>query len=413
MLFFVALRFFRPKGGKSFSTFATLITISGIALGVGVLIVVMSVVNGFEHQIQTRVLGMVPHITVRFPPLPLSDWTPIEKKIEAHPNVTGVSPFIRLNAILQREDKVHGVQIQGIEPAKEATLSTLSQYIVQGEYRTLETDTKGVLIGQQLADHLKLRLGDKVMIAVTKSHDQNEVLSSSFRTAVFSVVAIYNSGTMVDTSAVFLNLKNAAELSGMPKDAATGLHVKLKDIFASREVLKDLYLLFDSEIIFTDWMSDFNHLFNHIATSKRMIFLSIIAVLLVACFNVLSVLLLTVNRRIEDIAILRTMGASRLTVVCLFMILGGLFAMMGIFFGVAGGVVLSLNLQGVYSGVEQLFGLQILNLDVYPVSFLSTVISPNDILVISASALLISIVLSIYPAWRASLIDPAEVLKAA
>jgi len=373
----------------------------------------MSVVNGFEHQIQTRVLGMVPHITLRFPPLPLSDWRSIEEKIARHPSVAGVSPFVRLNAILQNEEKMHGIQIQGIDPAKEARLSTLSRYVVQGEYRALEGDAKGVLIGQQLADNLNLRLGDKVVIAIAKAHDRNRVLSSSFRTAVFHVAAIYNSGTIVDTSAVFINLRNAAELGEMPQDAATGLHVKLTNIFASRDVLKDLYSALDTEIVFTDWINDFGHLFHHIATSKRMIFLSIIAVLLVACFNVLSVLLLTVNRRSEDIAILRTMGASRRIIVGLFMILGGLFAMTGILFGIVGGVIVALNLQDIFSWLQRLSGLQILNLDVYPVNFLSTVILPNDILLISAAALMTSVVLSVYPAWRASLIDPAEVLKAA
>jgi lipoprotein-releasing system permease protein len=410
MPLFVALRYFHAKGSERFASVASLIAIGGIALAVTALVTVLSVVNGFEEQLRSRVLGMVHHVTLFPTQSSLHGWQALARDVSAHPNVIGAAPFVELKGIVQGAEGMVGVVMQGIEPRAESAISVLPQQVVLGRYEDLATRPDALMVGEHLAERLNVKLGDRVVIALPFTDPNDPAAQAAPRSGSFAITAIYRSGTLLDQTHVFLNLHTAAGLGGLEPDAVTGLHAKLRDAFASQRTMEELYAKLPQDFHLRDWSADYGGLFKHVAASKRLVFLSVSIILAVACFNILSVLLVTVHSRVEDIAILRTMGATQRLIVLLFVMQGALIALTGIVAGGLAGLGLSLSLDRIFGWAERLTGSRLLSLDTYIVGYLAPSVQWADVAGISALALGLSVAASFYPAWRASRTDPAEIL---
>lgn len=406
---FVGLRYTRAKRRNHFISFISLSSMMGIALGVTALITVLSVMNGFEKEVRERILDMVSHLTVTDFDGSLKAWPQVLKTTKTHKNVIAAAPYIEAQGMLMNGSNVNGTLIRGVLPKHEPSVSNVSSKMKHGRFEDLIAGKFGVVLGQDLARILGVHVGDKVTMVTPSANVTPAGIAPRLKR--FTVVGIFYLGMYeYDSTMAIIHMKDAQRLFRM-KGKITGVRAKLSDLFAApftRDELQDTSL---SDYWVRDWSSYHANWFRAVKIEKRMIFLLLLLIVAVAAFNIVSTLVMVVTDKQSDIAILRTLGASPRSIMAIFMVQGAIIGMIGTLVGTVGGVSLALNLDTVVPFIEGLFGIRILDPAVYYISVLPSDLHWDDVWMICSISLVLGLVATIYPAWRASKTQPAEALR--
>ena len=384
----------------------------GIALGVAALIVVLSVMNGFQKEVRDRMLSVLPHIELSQPdeasPAVLAQWRKLADDARKNPAVIGEAPFVAAQGMLVRGQALRGVQVRGIDPATEGAVSDLPRQMSSGKLAALEPGSYGVVLGDQLANGLGLRVGSTVLMLAP----QGSISPAGFtpRMRQFTVVGVFSSGHFeYDSTLAFINTEDAARVF---RDSGTaGVRLRIDDMQRAPDVAAQLQKSLPEGVKASDWTQSNRTWFAAVQTEKRMMFLILALIVAVAAFNLLSSLVMAVKDKQSDIAILRTLGAGPGEVARIFLVQGALIGVIGTLVGVGGGILLAYNIDVIVPFIERLFGIQFMPREVYFVSALPSDPQAADIVAIGITSLVLSLLATLYPSWRASRLQPAQVLR--
>ena len=378
-------------------------------VGVLALITVLSVMNGFERELRERILGMVAHVTVSGTDGKLTEWKSLDDKLSEHKQVVGIAPYIQQQVMLSANGEVRGVLMQGIEPQRQSAVSELEHNMLEGSLDTLKDREYGIAIGRELATALGAYLGDKItVITPTAKITPAGVLPRMKR---FTVTAIYKMNMRdYDSGTAFIHMDDAARLFKM-KGQASGLRIKLDDLFQAQPLSYELQKELGDQVKVSDWGSDNKTFFSAIRMEKTMMFFILLLIVVVAAFNLVSSLVMVVNDKQADIAILRTVGISPNSIRKIFMIQGSIIGIFGALLGAIGGVLLAANLETIIPKLESLFGAKIFPEDVFYISTVPSELHMSDVWMITVAAFVLAVVATIYPANRAASVQPAESLR--
>ena len=405
----IALRYFRSKR-SGFVSIISKMAFAGIAIGVAVLIIVTSVMNGFEKELQTRILQAIPHASIEGN-ISNDDIVEIVNTLYENKKIVGAAPYIETQGLVSSGSSLKGVYIYGVNPSEESSISIVSEQMIDGAWDSLSEDGYNLLMGDILAVQLELRLGDKVNVLVP---DTNLGLAGILpRTRQFTVSGIFSLGAPeMDESFVYLNIKSASKLLRM-NNSVHGIRVRYSDLFlAPTEIYKDLFRIQNSlniNVGANDWTRSYGTLFKAIKNEKFLISLLLTFIVLVAIFNVVSMLIMIINEKRAQIAVLVTLGGTRRFIQKIFIYFGSLIGIFGTLSGLLIGLLITYNLGSIIGLLEYTFGVKFL--EVYFIDYFPVDIRPAWIFFICTGSLLLTIISSIYPATIASKVEPAEVLK--
>ena len=406
----VGLRYTRARKGSgrnAFISFIALISMAGIALGVAALIVVLSVMNGFQQELRNRILSVASHIEIRgFPDL--RDPAAVEAAARKNPHVVATAPYVYGQAMLSSGDVNRGALLRGIEPVREEKVADIGLHMRRGSLESLTPGSFNIVLGAELARALGAQLGDSV-VAITP---QGNVTPAGAlpRIKSFKVSGIFEVGMFeFDSGLALVNLEDAERLYRL--DNPTGVRLKLDDMFAAPAVARDLMPAMPDDTEVRDWTRNHANFFRAVAIEKRVMFIILTLIVAVAAFNIVSAQVMAVTDKRADIAILRTLGAAPSSVMAIFMIQGALIGIIGTLIGVVGGVLLALNVETVVPAIERTFHIQFLDKSVYYISDLPSDLQRGDVVTIAAIALVLALVATLYPSFRAARVNPAEALR--
>jgi lipoprotein-releasing system permease protein len=405
----IGLRYTRAKRRNHFISFISLISMAGIALGVAALIVVLSVMNGFQQELRARILGVVSHVQVMGADNRLSHWQETAAAAARNPHVIAAAPFVNAQGMLTFGQAVRGAVVRGILPRDEERVAQFGKHMRAGSLEALQPGRFGVVLGVDLARALGVLPGDKVALIAP----QGLVTPAGVipRLKQFTVVGIFDIGFVeADAGLALINLQDAQKLYQMG-DAVSGVRLKLDDLFAAREVARELASRLGPGVYATDWTRSHANFFRAVEIEKRVMFIILLLIVAVAAFNVVSALVMLVTDKQADIAILRTLGASPRSVMQIFMVQGAVIGVIGTLAGVVCGVLLALNVSTVVPAIEHAFNVQFLSKDVYLIPELPSDVHLRDVVIIGLVSLALSFIATLYPSWRASRVNPAEALR--
>lgn len=405
--FYVGLRYTRAKKKNHFVSFISLSSMFGIGLGVMVLITVLSVMNGFDEEIHKRFFGMAPEITINAQDGHLADWQALAKKLSQMKGVKAVAPFVGGQGLLTYDGQVSPVVITGILPKTEEKITHLSDKLLLGDIHHMAHF--GMVLGRGIAERMGVMVGDKITVMIPEATVTPAGMIPRFKR--FTVVGIFSAGTgfNFDTKLAFIDLPDAQKLMRLGQDV-TGLKLKINNIYdapklsaAIREALGEAYEV-------GNWTEQFGEFFQAVKMEKTMMFLILMLIIAVAAFNLVSSLVMVVNDKQADIAILRTMGATPRTILAIFIVQGMLIGFVGTLLGLIGGLILASNAANIVSALQSFIGVQLLSSNIYFVDYLPSKILLHDLVQVCSIALIMSFIATLYPAWRASRTIIAEAL---
>jgi lipoprotein-releasing system permease protein len=409
LIFYIGLRYTRAKRRTQFISFITLTSVLGIALGVTALITVLSVMNGFEAELRERILGMTSHATVTGRYGQLDNWRELDQKLKDTPHVLGAAPFITGQVMINADRRVSGTMLNGILPEYESRVSEVADKMKLGELSDLVAGQYGIVLGAELANYLGVTMGDKITVISPQINSTPAGIVPRMRR--FTVVGIFQVGMYeYDRNMALINIEDAARLFRM-ESAVSGLRIKLDDLFNAPQITRGLATALYNEYQVSDWTLAHNNFFKAIQTEKRVMFIILLLIVAVAAFNIVSTLVMVVTDKRGDIAILKTQGLTSGSVMGIFMVLGSIIGVVGTALGTIGGIALALNVETIVPAIEKLFQVQFMAADVYYISELPSKLVWSDVYVIAGMAFFLSLLATVYPAWQASRINPAEVLR--
>lgn len=406
---FIGMRYTRAKRRNHFISFISLTSMIGLALGVLVMILVLSVMNGFDRELRTRILGMVPHATVSSH-VPLDDWRQVGEQILQHEEVEAIAPFTQLQGMLTHSGNVQPVLVGGVLPDAEKNVSIINQHMIAGDLDRLESGGFGMIIGEIAARRFGVTVGDKLTFILPEA---SVTPAGVFpRMKRFTVQGVFKVGAELDGSMALIHIEDAARLSRWQPHQVEGVRLKLKDLFDAPRVAWEISRnTADASLHPRDWTRSHGNLFQAIQMEKTMIALLLLLIVAVAAFNIISTLVMVVTDKKADIAILRTLGASPGQIMGVFMVQGTLIGVVGTLAGGILGVISALNVTGWVAALESFLGHEFLSSDVYFISYLPSELQWGDVLMICGAALSMSFWATLYPAWKASRTQPAEALR--
>jgi lipoprotein-releasing system permease protein len=407
---FIGARYTRAKRRNHFVSFISLTSMIGLALGVVVMIVVLSVMNGFDHEMRTRVLGMVPHATIESP-RPIDDWQALAANVKQHPQVEAIAPFTQMQGLLTNNGKVQKMLLNGIEPAEERKVSIIDAFIKQGSLDALKAGEFGILLGDKAATKLGVVVGDKVTFVAP---EVSVTPAGMFpRMKRFTVVGVFHVGAgELDGYVGLTNLHDLSLLHRWKADQVQGLRLKFTDLFKAPRIAYEIaQQLGDGDYYSRDWTRTHGNLYQAIGMEKSMIGLLLLLIVAVAAFNIISTLVMVVNDKRGDIAILRTLGSTPRQIMAIFMVQGTVIGVVGTLVGAVLGILAALNVSAGVALLERLIGHKFLNADVYFIDYLPSQLQSDDVLMVCGAALVLSFLATLYPAWRAARTHPAEALR--
>nr|WP_298169240.1 lipoprotein-releasing ABC transporter permease subunit [uncultured Pseudomonas sp.] len=407
---FVGTRYTRAKRRNHFVSFISLTSMLGLALGVLVMILVLSVMNGFDREMRTRVLGMVPHATVESA-TPIDDWRSLGERVLKNPQVTAVAPFSQMQGLLTHEGKVQKVLINAVNPQEEAKVSNIGGFFVQGRLEDLQAGDFGIVIGDKAAEKLGVGLGDKITFVAP---EVTVTPAGMFpRLKRFTVVGIFHVGVgEVDGFIAMTHLQDLARLRRWQGDQVQGLRLKFADLFQAPRIAWELaQTLGDRDYYARDWTRSHGNLYQAIRMEKAMIGLLLLLIVAVAAFNIISTLVMVVTDKKGDIAILRTLGATPRQIMAIFMVQGTIIGVFGTAIGAVLGILAALNISAGIEALESALGFKFLDSNVYFIDYIPSQLMLQDVLLVCGAALLLSFLATLYPAWRAARTQPAEALR--
>jgi lipoprotein-releasing system permease protein len=405
----IGLRYTRAKRRNHFISFISMTSMAGIALGVMALIVVLSVMNGFQDELRSRILGVAAHMEISGSGGQLHDWPGLSQQVAKHPEVRGMAPFVMGQALLVQGGETKGAMIRGLLPAEESKVAEFASHMKSGSLESLKPGEFNILLGGDLARSLGVFPGDKVAVIAP----QGVVTPAGMmpRIKQFNVVGIFQMGMFeYDAGLALINLQDAQKLYRMG-DAVSGLRVKLADMERAPWVLRELAKTLQGDYYLSDWTMSHTSFFQAVQIEKRMMFIILTLIVAVAAFNIVSTLVMAVTDKQADIAILRTLGASPRSIMAIFMVQGSLIGVIGTLLGLVFGVLLALNVETVVPLIERAVGMNLFPADVYYISKLPSKLNWPDVFTIGGVALVLSFLATLYPSWRAARIQPAEALR--
>lgn len=405
---FIGLRYLRAKRRNHFISFISLVSMLGIALGVAALITVISVMNGFELELRSRILGMVSHATISGVGEGMADWQSALDKSKEDERVVGAAPFVEREVMIQGL-RVSGAIMRGVDPRLEPAVSDINTHIVEGEWASLAPREFNVILGRELALWLGVGVGDQVTIFAPTLRATPAGTLPTLRqftvSGIFEIgMAEYDRGTLV------VNVGDAARLLRLG-DQVSGVRLKLTDMFRAWTVAADLAERLGGLYRVRDWTQEHSNFFRAVQTERTVMFVILSLIVAVAAFNLVSTLVMLVTDKQADIAILRTLGATPGTILGVFVIQGMISGVIGIAVGVVGGILLAMNVTNVMRFLEGIFGFQLMPAEIYYISELPSDLRPENVIAITVLAFLLTLVATLYPAWRAARTHPAEALR--
>lgn len=408
---YIALRYTRAKRRNQFISFMSLVSIIGIALGVAVLLTVLSVMNGFDQQIQKKIFTMVPHVTIMGATDRLSNWQTLRKKVKITPGVVGDAPYIFIQGLLSHNGDVRPVMVKGILPTEEQQVSDIGKKCVQGSFAQLKPDQFGIVLGSDLAINLGVAVGDQVNLITP--HATITPIGIIPRFKRFKIVGIFTteSGFGYDANYAFINLHDAQKLMAFNGNQVTGLQLKLQNLFAAQKISIDLTKALQFKYQVSNWTNTYGAFYHAVQMEKTIMFFILLLLIAIAVFNLVSGLVMLVHDKQGDIAILRTFGATPGIITAIFVLQGLIIGLVGTFLGLVGGIILSLNVTRLVNFIQRTLHVQLFTPGVYWVDYLPSQLQILDITHIAIIAIALSLVATIYPAWRASRMKPAEALR--
>jgi lipoprotein-releasing system permease protein len=406
---FIGLRYTRSRSRNRFVSFISAVSVIGVALGMTVLITVLSVMNGFQREIRARILGVASHVQVTGPENRLANWRLTEREALQHPQVVAAAPFVAEQGLLSGARTVRGAFIRGVLPDAEDRVADIGRHMKAGRLDALVPGEFGIVLGQELARALGAIPGDKVVLIAP----QGQVTPAGIlpRLKQFTVVGVFGvDHHEFDSGLALVHLEDAQKLYRLGDDVS-GVRLKLRDLFEAPRVARDLSRSLTGDFYVSDWTRQHANFFRAVEIEKRMMFFIVFLIIAVAAFNIVSSLVMAVKDKQADIAILRTLGASPASVMKVFLIQGTLVGIVGTALGLIGGVLLAANVDVVVPAIESVLGFKFLAKDVYYISELPSELRLDDVVLTGVFSFVVSVLATIYPSWRASRVNPAEALR--
>ncbi len=405
----IGLRYTRAKRRNHFISFISLISMLGIALGVTALIVVLSVMNGFQTELRGRILAVVSHVQISGATGEMADWPRVAEQSSTQPGVVGAAPYVQAQGMLSFGQSVRGAMVRGIVPDLEDKVADFRSHMKEGAIDSLTPDSFNIILGSELARALGVNVGDKVTVIAP----QGVVTPAGVvpRLKTFTVTGLFEVGMFEYDSGLALIRMEDAQLLYRMEDRVSGVRLKLDDLFKAPAITRQLANRLDTAAYISDWTRSHANFFRAVQIEKNMMFIILSLIVAVAAFNIVSTLVMAVTDKQADIAILRTLGASPGSIMGVFMVQGALIGFIGLALGVAGGVALALNVDVVVPFIERMLGTELMSKEVYYISNLPSELQWKDVTTITAVSFVLSLVATIYPSWRASRVNPAEALR--
>ncbi|MDR2364383.1 MAG: lipoprotein-releasing ABC transporter permease subunit [Zoogloeaceae bacterium] len=405
----IGLRYTRARRRNHFISFISFSSILGVALGVMALIVVLSVMNGFQKELRTRILGVAAHVQIEGAEGRLRGWQEVAATAATHPLTLAAAPYVQAQSMLTANREVRGVLVRGILPTEEEKVADFAGYMRTGGLADLRPGEFGLVLGVEVARALRVWTGDKVTVIAPQG--MATPLGMTPRLKIFTVVGVFEAGMFeYDSGLALMRLEDAQRLYRL-EDAVSGVRLKIADLFDAPRVTRDLAGMLRADVYLTDWTRTHANFFRAVQIEKNMMFIILSLIVAVAAFNIVSTLVMVVTDKEADIAILRTMGARPGSVMAVFIIQGALIGCVGLLLGVIGGVSLALNIDVVVPWIERLLGTQILSRDVYYISQVPSDLRWDDVLLVTGIAFALTLLATLYPSWRAARLQPAEALR--
>jgi lipoprotein-releasing system permease protein len=405
---FIGARYTNFKRRDHFITFISIVSMVGIALGVMVLITVLSVMNGFTKEIRSRILSITPHVMVAGWGENLQNWPILADQLSNHKDVEAVGPYIDGQGMLTRGREVRGIVVKGVDPKAIDAVFPLKSTLKVGKVDELQEGSFNVIIGSHLAKTLGVNIGDTVTLVIPEV--TVSMAGVAPRLKRLTVVGIFEVGYIYDSGFVFMNIQDAAKIF-KTQGGVTGLQLRLDDPFAAPRIAKEIYNQTHGHYNVVDWTLLNSTYFSAVKMEKTMMFFTLIMILAIAVFNLISTLVMIVTDKRADIGVLRALGASTRKIMAIFISQGAIIGFIGTMLGVVAGVALALNVTDLVAALEQTFRVKFLSADVYFISFLPSDLQTHDVLLIGVCAMVLSLLATIHPAWRAANVQPAEALR--
>ena len=406
---FVGLRYTRSRRRNHFISFISLVSTLGIALGVIVLITVLSVMNGFHKEVRERILGMASHGDIQALDGRMNDWPQAMELARKNPRVLGAAPYVEGQAMLSHRREVTGAVVRGIDPALEPEVVDVAEHMLAGSLDDLEAGTFRIILGRELASVLGVTIGDKVTVVVPQI--TLTVAGSMPRLKRFTVAGLFEVGMgEYDRGVAMVHIDDAAVLQQMG-DSVTGVRIRIDDVWLARQVGIELAQELQGRYRVLNWTDYHRNFFAALKMEKRMMGLLLFFIVVIAAFNIVSTLVMMVVDKQSDIAILKTFGASPGQIMRIFVVQGATLGAIGTLVGVIAGVALALNIEGVVASVEQMFGIRFIDPSVYYIAKLPSDVHAMDVAMVGIGSFLLSLLMTLPPAWRALRTQPAEALR--
>ncbi len=405
---FIGIRYTGAKRRNHFISFISMTSMIGLALGVLAMIVVLSVMNGFQKEMSTRILGMVPHASIAASQ-PLDDWQQVATAAKRNPQVLAAVPFAELEGMLSVRGAMQPVQLHGVDPALEPQVSIIDQHMQQGRLSDLREGDFGVVIGEITARRFQLGVGDKLALIVPELSSVPGGISP--RMQRLNVVGIFKVGAELDSPLALIHVADAAYIQRMQPGQVQSVRLKLKDLYQAPQVAAQVVNELGQGYVSSDWTLTQGSLFSAMKMEKTMIGLLLLLIVAVAAFNIIATLIMVVADKGADIAILRTLGATPGQIMGIFMVQGTVIGVIGTLVGAVLGIFAALNVSQLVGWIERLSGQQVMSSDVYFISNLPSELLLSDVVLICAAAFTLSFLATVYPSWRAARIQPADALR--
>ncbi|ATZ94945.1 lipoprotein-releasing ABC transporter permease subunit LolE [Dickeya fangzhongdai] len=404
----VGLRFSRGRRRSGMVSLISVISTLGIALGVAVLIVGLSAMNGFERELNNRILAVVPHGEIEAVNQPFRDWQPLLPKIERVPGVAAAAPYVSFTGLLENGASLKAIQFKGVDPEQELKLSALPQFVQDNAWSRFHASAQQVIIGKGVADTLGVKNGDWVTVMIPNSDPQMKLLQP--KRIRLQVAGILQLSGQLDHSLALVPLADAQQYLELG-DGITGIAIKAQDVFAAQKLVRDAGEAINVYVYIRSWIGTYGYMYRDIQMVRTIMYLAMVLVIGVACFNIVSTLVMAVKDKSGDIAVLRTLGAGDGLIRAIFVWYGLLAGLLGSVVGTVLGIVVTLQLTPIIRGLEALTGHRFLSGDIYFIDFLPSELHMMDVIIVLATSLVLSLIASWYPARRASRIDPARILS--
>ncbi|CNE09588.1 lipoprotein-releasing ABC transporter permease subunit LolE [Yersinia mollaretii] len=404
----IGLRFSRGRRRGGMVSLISVISTLGIALGVAVLIVGLSAMNGFERELKNRILAVVPHGEIAAVNQPFSDWQQSLQRIEKVPGILAAAPYINFTGLIENATQLRAVQVKGVDPEAEQRLSALPSFVVDHAWDNFKAGQQQIILGKGLADALGVKQGSWLTVMIPNSDPEMKLLQP--KRIRLQVAGIFQLSGQLDHSLALVPLADAQQYLDMG-DSVTGIAIKVNDVYNANKLVRSAGEVSNAYVYISSWIGTYGYMYRDIQMIRTIMYLAMVLVIGVASFNIVSTLVMAVKDKSSDIAVLRTLGAKDGLIRAIFIWYGLLAGFIGSISGVVAGVIISLQLTNIIRGLEKLIGHQFLSGDIYFIDFLPSELHWFDVACVLATALVLSLIASWYPARRASRIDPARVLS--